>query len=146
MNASEPLPVSERRIASGTSSAGNPVARRQRAQRRGQQIHRPRAAEHADRDENPDQERDDLHADVESFLRAFDEDVVDLDASESGPTSGMRTSSTGIAQSEIASSAARITSAPPPARRRLRVEPLQQLGRDDRRHGAGEGRDERRCR
>ena len=82
VNASEPLPVSERRMASGTSSAGKPVAAASGRSADGQQLHRARAAEHADGDENPDQERDDLHGDVESFLRAVDEDVVDLDLAD----------------------------------------------------------------
>ena len=41
VNASDPLPVSERRIASGMSSAGKPVAVANGRKRRGQQLHRP---------------------------------------------------------------------------------------------------------
>ena len=52
------------------------------------------------------------NCDVEPFLRALDEDVVDL-TPRIRPASGMPTRSTGIAQSETASSAARITTAPP---------------------------------
>ena len=67
-------------MASGTSSAGKPVAAASGLSSGRDQIHRARAPEHADGDEDADEERDDLHRHLESLAGPFDEHVVDLHA------------------------------------------------------------------
>src|SRR5207244_1689479 len=55
---------------------------RQRPQRVRQYVHRPGGAKHPDGNQDPDEEGNDAHGDLEALFRAFDEDVVDLDLAD----------------------------------------------------------------